>query len=175
MKLVVFCLITCAAAAGGPMTAAEMVRHFEGEYLVVYKDSRGTPTVGVGFNLRRADARTQLAAVGADYQKVLKGEARLTKAQSQKLLDICLAEAEQRARAFCQSFDDQPPAVRVLLIDMAFNLGNRLRQFKRFQAALAARDYDKAAQEIQDSKWYTQVGRRGRAHIKTLKDLKQGA
>lgn len=48
-------------------------------------------------------------------------------------------------------------------IDMAFNLG--IGGFSRFQnmiRALAVKDYQKAAKEMEDSAWYHQVGARGK-------------
>lgn len=48
---------------------------------------------------------------------------------------------------------------RAVLIDMAYNLGiNGLFKFRKMMAALANRDFDKAAAEMQDSRWYHQVG-----------------
>lgn len=46
------------------------------------------------------------------------------------------------------------------LVNMAFNLGARLMQFKRFRAALLAGNYDQAAEEMLDSLYAKQVGDR---------------
>jgi lysozyme len=43
---------------------------------------------------------------------------------------------------------------------MAFNLGNRLKGFKKFLSALNMGQWDDAAREMMDSKWATQVGKR---------------
>lgn len=48
------------------------------------------------------------------------------------------------------------------LVDVRFILGpQRFRGFKRMLSALAARDIGRAADELQDSAWYQQVGARG--------------
>ena len=44
------------------------------------------------------------------------------------------------------------------MVNLRFNLGpSRLRSFKRFLSAMAIQNYGKAAAELRDSKWFTQV------------------
>lgn len=46
--------------------------------------------------------------------------------------------------------------------DLCYNLGEgRLSKFKRFIAGMQTKDYNLAGQSLRDSKWFTQVGRRG--------------
>jgi lysozyme len=53
------------------------------------------------------------------------------------------------------------PVRQMVVVDMLFNLGRvRFGTFKKFQAALALKDYTLAAHEMKDSRWYDQVGRR---------------
>ena len=48
-----------------------------------------------------------------------------------------------------------------VLINMGFNLGVQgLLTFKRFLAAMAQHDWPEAAVQMQDSKWFTEVGDR---------------
>jgi len=50
---------------------------------------------------------------------------------------------------------------QTVIANMSFNLGfNGLLQFKRMWAAIGRCDYEKAAKEMLDSKWKTQVGYR---------------
>lgn len=59
-----------------------------------------------------------------------------------------------------------------VLIDMAFNLGlTRLMGFKRFLYHLRRGEYQTAAYEMIDSRWYRQVGTRG---IKLVEMMKKG-
>lgn len=51
---------------------------------------------------------------------------------------------------------------KIVLINMYFNLGNRLFKFVNMLTALKAHDYDKVAVEMLDSKWAKQV--KGRSH-----------
>jgi lysozyme len=55
------------------------------------------------------------------------------------------------------------PVRRKVLIDMAFNLGMAgLMGFKQMIEALKRADYERAADEMVNSRWYRQVGERGR-------------
>ena len=49
---------------------------------------------------------------------------------------------------------------QIVLIDMYFNLGNRLFNFVNTLSALENENYDKAADEMLRSKWSEQVGQR---------------
>ena len=49
-----------------------------------------------------------------------------------------------------------------VLIELCFNIGiNRLLGFKKMLAALQKNDYATAADEMQNSRWFKQVGQRG--------------
>ena len=51
--------------------------------------------------------------------------------------------------------------VRIVLCDMAFNLGVKgLSKFRNMLEACRAHDWDKMAAEMEDSRWFKQVGRR---------------
>ena len=55
------------------------------------------------------------------------------------------------------------PVRRKVLIDMAFNLGmGGLLGFQKMIEALERGDYERAADEMVNSRWYGQVGERGR-------------
>jgi lysozyme len=55
------------------------------------------------------------------------------------------------------------PVRRKVLIDMAFNLGVQgLSKFRKMIGALKRADYEAAADEMVNSRWYRQVGERGR-------------
>ena len=55
------------------------------------------------------------------------------------------------------------PVRRKVLIDMAFNMGlDGLMRFRRMIEALKRANYEAAADEMVNSRWYRQVGERGR-------------
>ena len=58
-----------------------------------------------------------------------------------------------------------------VLFNMAYQLGvNGLLKFKNMWSAIEARDYNKAADEMLDSRWYTQTPNRA----KKLSDIMRG-
>ena len=67
------------------------------------------------------------------------------------------------------NFYSHPTEVRILIVALAFNTGQRgLREFREFRAALSRRDYLRAAHELRDSKWARQVGNRSQTYIQVL-------
>lgn len=145
------------------------VTHWEGRSNTVYLDSVGIPTVGVGFNLHRPDAPSKLAAVGADYNAVLNG-ASLTDAQIDQLLAWDLETYLGHARDLVSNFDQHPDEIRQILVDMTFNLGRQgFANFVNTRAAFEAFDYAGAANGMQNSLWYTQVGRRSIHHVDVVR------
>jgi len=134
--------------------AKKLIIKHEGTKPKVYKDDRGIPTIGVGFNLARGDAKQQLSKIGANYEKVIAGEPLSTK-QIAELLNITYEEAYNIAKRVVPSFEQQPDFMKAVLVNMAFALGERgLKGFKDFVAAVGNRNYEKAADELTDSQWF---------------------
>ncbi len=141
--------------------AARLIEKHEGRHHMLYSDSEGHPTVGVGFNLDRPGAREALSRVGASHLALLAGAAGLSDAQIDALLAQDLAASVASASAICPTFADLHREAQLALIDMAFNLGRSgLASFRKMLAAIAAADFLTAAVEALDSKWARQVGRR---------------
>ena len=113
----------------------------EGLKLKVYRCSRGYLTIGRGRNLET------------------KG---ISLAEADHLFNNDLEDARcsvYRALPWAMFLDEVRLAI---LYDMAFNLGTAgLLQFKRMLFALERKNYQTAAMEMINSKWYKQVGRRG--------------
>ena len=57
-----------------------MIIESEGKKSCVYKDTKGIPTIGIGFNLQRDDARSKLAGIGLNFNDVLSGKTCLSDA-----------------------------------------------------------------------------------------------
>lgn len=65
---------------------------------------------------------------------------------------------------------EYPDEVKQIVTNMAFNLGpNRLKKFKKFKKALADGDWDAAADEMVDSKWYGQVKDRSKRLVARMR------
>lgn len=120
----------------------KQLRIDEGEREFPYKDSVGKLTIGVGRNLDDRGLRPDEIAL---------------------MLENDIDEAEGIARSLVKGYEALDDVRKEVLVNMALNLGKtRLSGFKRFFAALSVHDYAAATAEMQDSKWYEQVGARGR-------------
>lgn len=115
------------------------VKQAEGFREKPYVCPAGKLTIGYGFNIEDRGIPEEVAEFWLDYEL--------------GRIAVELPNLEVQAR-----LDDPRYCV---LIDMCFNLGlPRLLKFKKMFAALEEQDYDKAADEMLDSKWARQVGRR---------------
>lgn len=137
-----------------------VIQH-EGKRDQKYIDTRGIPTIGVGFNLNKPGADARLKQVGANPIKIKAGKAKLTDSQIQTLLVDDLEQAQEDAKSLIANFDKLPQTVQGVLIEMAFNLGRtRLSEFKRFLSNVSTGKWAAAAGEMLRSDWKAQVGDR---------------
>lgn len=145
----------------------------EGERLAVYKDTKGIPTIGVGFNLQEPANRTLFRQVtGFSAEEAIAGR-QITKEHSQQLLVATAARAEKDARSLLPSFDSMPPEVQDAAVNFVFNVGKTTAsQFKNTLAAMERGDGAAAAAGIRNSAYYKQVGKRGERVAKALEKLK---
>ena len=119
----------------------------EGRKPFVYQDSVGVATIGVGRNL------------------VDRG---LSEDEIDLLLDNDITAAYNDAVRVVPGFNTLSEDRQHAILDMVFNLGvSRFLKFTKFLAAIEARDFERAAREMMDSKWARQVGKRA----ETLRDL----
>jgi len=125
---------------------ASELRKDEGIRLRAYKDSVGLWTIGVGHLLGKDKRMDEVTADECD--------ALLT-------LDIHLAETVlgHIIPEWREIFDDVRQRA---LLNMTFNLGNRIANFVKFRAFLALGDYVSASHEMLNSVWAGQVGERAK-------------
>lgn len=153
---------------------ATLTRH-EGKKDLAYNDSRGNRTIGIGFNLERTTAKQSLENLGLNYSNVYAGKQALSETQINTLLEEDVNKATEDARKYIgKDFDDIPAQAKEVVINMSYNLGlTRLSKFKKLRLALLKKDYASAADEMKDSRWHHQVGRRSRELVKTMRSLKK--
>jgi lysozyme len=141
----------------------ELIRIHEGKRNEAYFDSVGVKTIGYGFNMQRADMESIMQRVGA-----IKPYTRINDEQMENILDITVKEAIDKTKDLFYNLEEHPRNVQLVLCDMMFNLGpSRLSQFKKMIDAVNNRNYNKAADEMVDSRWYIQVGNRSK-HLVNL-------
>ena len=137
------------------------IKEHEGYKPHVYMDTVGKPTVGIGVNLKRPDAPSLLSAVGANYADVLSGKTNLTDQQIKDLFKMTIGIAYKDAKKYIPSYDALPKNIKLAILDLSFNLGYPgLSKFVKLKNAIEAKQYKMAADEVKNSKWATQVGRR---------------
>ena len=157
-------------------TIEEQLIYHEGLSLEVYKCPADYWTIGVGRNLESkglSDEEQQaiLGTSGLNRTEVIERlkEQVLTREQALFLLRNDIAECEADLNQF-PWFKKLDKVRRNVLIDMRFNLGpGRFRQFKRMLDALACADYNTAAAEMMDSRWYHQVGHRSKRLVEMMR------
>ncbi|MCK5679208.1 sulfate adenylyltransferase subunit CysN [bacterium] len=134
--------------------AEQLLKH-EGLQLKPYHCPAGKLTIGIGRNLE---------------------ERGISEKEARFLLDNDIAEAVidlQTIFNVAPAFDKLRENVQRVLIDMHFNLGpTGFRSFKKMVKAVRDENFALAAKEMQDSKWFHQVGTRGQTLVKMM-DTKQ--
>lgn len=85
------------------------------------------------------------------------------KEQVEKWLEEDIKISIKIAKTLCKdSWNDLSDIRKRAVVDLAYNLGQpRLSKFTKFLEAMNSKNFDKAVIELKNSKWYTQVGRRG--------------
>ena len=122
----------------------------EGVKYEVYLDHLGYPTFGIGHLITDDDPECG-ATVGTKIDSDRVQEA--FEADVESVLSDC-------ERLYVQ-FEHMPEEVQLIVAKMMFNMGyTRLSKFKGMKRCIDARDWEWAADEMVDSKWYKQVTRR---------------
>ena len=136
----------------------DLIRH-EGYVAEIYLDSENLPTFGIGHLVTENDMEYTWP-VG-------------TPVTDERILDVFHADCDvaySDACALVLNFAGQSVDAQRVIVNMAFNLGrNRLGKFKNFLKAVNEGKYDKAADEMVDSKWYNQVGRRSKELVEIMR------
>lgn len=168
-----------------PEWIAEVTRRIaisEDSRSTMYIDTTGNPTIGIGFNLNRADARTALEGAGvppSSVDAVIAGTQSITQPEIDALFRYSLAPIESDARASLAAgiYDDLDDARRFVICDLVYNMGAGADGWGGFdethaiinqaQAAKNAGNADQAselfgeaADHLEASAWYAQVGNR---------------
>lgn len=123
------------------------IKEYEGLSNVLYKCTSNKVSIGYGRNLEDVG----ISKDEAEY--LLKND-----------IDIALDEVSEH-------FDmpNLPEPAQIVLVDMCFNMGiSRLLNFRKMIQAMQEDDWDKAADELLDSKYAAQTKRRARMNASLL-------
>jgi len=134
--------------------AAQIKRH-EGEVLEVYLDSLGLKTLGIGHLLQPEDPEYDWEVGTSVSQEVV----------SKYFKDDFNKHLAETIHVFGteKDFYNLPENIQHVLVNMCFNLGaSRLSKFRNMLAACRSYDWEEMARQMEDSKWFGQVGRRSK-------------
>ena len=139
----------------------EEIQNDEGRVNSVYLDHLNLPTVGIGHLIKESDPEYGLP-VGT-----MVDDERINELFDQDI-KVTLSECEQ----LYGNFNNLPEEVQKILANMMFNLGRpRLSKFKKLCKAVADRDWQECAIQMEDSRWHRQVTNRANRLISRMKSV----
>lgn len=146
-------------------------KQFEGLRLHVYTDSVGKATIGYGHNLDGGNS-SNLERLGLDRIALRNGTIDLTQEEADDLFTLDMDDAIAAVKTLVPDYDSLPTDAQAVLNDLSFNMGIRtLSGFHNTLESINNRDWQAAARGLENSRWYSQVGNRGRIIVQTLRDL----
>jgi len=132
----------------------------EGDH-IIYLDHLSLPTCGVGHLITENDEEH-----GKPIGTVVEKE------RVRKLFALDIAVTIDECRVLYDDFDDLPEEAQHIIANMCFNMGRpRLSNFKMMKAAVDARDWNEAAEQMIDSRWHDQVPNRAKRLVKRMRAL----
>ena len=133
----------------------------EGCKYEIYLDHLGYPTFGIGHLVVEHDA---------EYGKEIGtyvSENRVIKVFEQDIKTV-LSDCNR----LYEDFEDLPEEAQRVIANMMFNMGyTRLRKFEGMKSGVDARDWNAAADEMVDSRWYYQVINRANRLVERMRNI----
>lgn len=87
----------------------------------------------------------------------------ISEIEAEFMLENDINAAIQLCKIMFFNFDMIDNVRQEVLVNMMFNMGySTFSQFKKFKAAVEAENWNVAAKEMENSKWFKQVGQRAR-------------
>ena len=128
----------------------EQLKVDEGVKYEIYKDHLGYPTFGIGHLITEDDPEH-----GEPDGKEISED------RVNEVFATDVAKFVSESKILFPDLDELPDVAQQVIVNMAFNMGRpRLSKFKNFIAGVNDRDWTRAAEEMMDSRWATQVGDR---------------
>ena len=139
----------------------EEIEYDEGSVNDIYLDHLGLATFGVGHLVRKEDPEYGWE-VGTPVDADRCVEAFNTDIET--VLSDC--------KLLYSDFEDLPEEAQRIIANMMFNMGRpRLSKFKGMKRGVDARDWNAAADEMVDSRWYRQVTNRADRLVERMRNI----
>jgi len=139
----------------------EEIAEDEGCKFEIYLDHLGLPTYGIGHLVTENDPEYgEPVGTLVDEERV------------RQVFNLDIAVTLDECRVLYENFDDLPEECQHILANMMFNMGRpRLSKFVGMKSGIYARDWNRAADEMVDSRWYDQVTNRAKRLVKRMRAL----
>ena len=133
----------------------------EGCKYVIYLDHLNLPTHGIGHLILESDPEYgQPVGTSVSEDRVI------------ECFEKDLESVQKDCYRLYDDFDDLPETVQEIIANMLFNMGlGRMKAFKGMKRNVDARQWDKAADEMVDSRWYDQVGERSKRLVERMRSV----
>ena len=139
----------------------EQLKIDEGCVYEIYNDHLGYPTFGIGHLVIESDPENG-EEIGTPVS-----ESRVIEAFEQDV-ETVLSDCA----ILYPDFDELPEEVQQIVANMMFNMGRpRLSGFKGMKRGVDARDWNEAADQMVDSRWYRQVGARAERLVERMRNV----
>ena len=130
------------------MVLQDEIANDEGVVYELYRCSLGHLTGGIGHLITEWDEEYYGMPVGT----------KVPHEQVDAWFAVDINRTLQDCKEIFPDFNDLPNEAQLVIANMCFQLGRpRLSNFKKFIAAVNDRDWVKAADEMEDSRWYKQT------------------
>ena len=133
----------------------------EGCKYEIYLDHLGLPTFGIGHLVTEDDPEHgQEVGTAVSEERVIE----VFEKDVQVTIDEC--------KKLYDDWFDLPEEAQLIIANMMFNMGRpRLSAFKGMKRGVDARDWNAAADEMVDSKWYKQVTNRADRLVTRMRNV----
>ena len=133
----------------------------EGVKYEIYLDHLGYPTFGIGHLVIPSDK---------EYREDV--GTRVSEERVRECFDKDVQSVLRDCSLLYKDFDELPEEAQQIIANMMFNMGyTRLSKFKGMKRGVDARDWNKAADEMVDSRWYKQVTNRADRLVERMRNI----
>ena len=132
----------------------------EGKVLHAYLCSELHATVGIGHKILDTDPENDLDIFGADWDDVADNQC-ISEDRCYELFQEDVQIAVGGCQKIYDNWEELPQEAQHILVNMCFQLGQGgLGKFKNFKVAIEDYQWQRAAQEMLDSRWAGQTPER---------------
>ena len=127
----------------------------------IYLDHLGLPTFGIGHLITDADPES-----GQEVGTAISDE------RVRQAFEADVVSVIEDCNKLYNDFDELPEEVQQIIANMMFNMGRtRLSKFRGMKRGVDARDWNAAADEMVDSRWYRQVTNRADRLVQRMRSV----